>query len=58
MNNMQMLSSQVLENRRTMYYMPPKYLDDNPLNQKILSCAQSLASMAASGQFVDDGSCH
>jgi hypothetical protein len=58
MNNMQMLSSQILENRRTMYYMPPNYLDDNSLNQKILSCARSLASMAASGQFADDGSCH
>jgi hypothetical protein len=57
-NNMQSLSSLILENRRVMFYMPPNYLDSNPLNQKIVSCAQSLASMAASGQFVDDGSCH
>ena len=56
-NNMQMLSNHVLEKRAAMEYMPPGYLDDNPLNQKVLGCAHSLAAMAASGQFVDDGSC-
>jgi len=56
-NNMQILTNTVLDNKRTMYYMPPGYLEDNPLNQKIVKCAQSLQSMAASNQFVDDGSC-
>jgi len=56
-NNMQMLSNKVLEKRNAMEYMAPDYLNDNPLNQKVLGCAHALASMAASGQFVDDGSC-
>jgi hypothetical protein len=33
-------------------------LKSDPLDQQILNCARSLAAMAASGQFVDDGSCH
>ena len=57
-NNMQSLTSTVLQNRNVMHYMPPGYLEDNPLNQKIVNCAQSLQAMAASNQFVDDGSCH
>jgi hypothetical protein len=56
-NNMQMLSNHVLEKKNAMEYMPPGYLDGNSLNQKVLGCAHSLAAMAASGQFVDDGSC-
>jgi hypothetical protein len=57
LNNMRMLTDQVLDNKKVMRYMPPGYLEGDPLNQRILSCAQSLESMAASGQFVDDGSC-
>jgi hypothetical protein len=41
-----------------MQFVSPELLKDDPLNQKILSCARSLASMAAGGQFVDDASCH
>jgi hypothetical protein len=33
-------------------------LKSDPLNEQILSCARALAAMAASGQYVDDGSCH
>ena len=39
-------------------YLAPNSLDSDPLNQKLLTCWQSLASMASSNQFVDDGSCH
>ena len=38
-------------------YLAPNSLDSDPLNQKLLRCWQSLASMASSNQFVDDGSC-
>jgi hypothetical protein len=58
LDNMQTLTNTVLQNQQSMTYMPPNYLDNNSLNQKIVSCAHSLASMAASNQFVDDGSCH
>jgi hypothetical protein len=38
-------------------YLEPDSLNRDPLNQKLLTCSQSLASMASSNQFVDDGSC-
>jgi len=57
-DNMQKLSNKILAARQNMNYMSPDALRDDPLNQQVLSCARSLASMAASGQFQDDGSCH
>jgi hypothetical protein len=57
-DNMQKLSNKILSARRDMNYMSADALRDDPLNQQILSCARSLAAMAASGQFQDDGSCH
>src|SRR5579863_9290186 len=41
-----------------MNYISPDTLKNDPLDQKILNRARSLAPMAASGQFQDDGSCH
>jgi len=38
-------------------YLAPDSLNSDPLDQKLLTCWQSLASMASSNQFVDDGSC-
>ena len=38
-------------------YLAPNALNSDPLNQKLLTCWQSLASMASSNQFADDGSC-
>jgi hypothetical protein len=61
LDNMQKWSNQILEARKDMdaaKYMSPDALKDDPLFQKILDCAHSLASMSASGQFEDDGSCH
>jgi hypothetical protein len=55
---MQQLSNKLLKKRQSLEYIPPNFLNDDPLNQKVLACARSLASMAASGQFEDDGSCH
>jgi hypothetical protein len=55
---MQKLSNKILAARKNMNYIPTDALKDDPLDQKILNCARSLASMAASGQFLDDGSCN
>jgi hypothetical protein len=57
-DNMQKLSNRILAARQNMNYVSADALRDDPLNQQILSCARSLAAMAASGQFQDDGSCH
>ena len=38
-------------------YLAPNSLNSDPLDQKLLTCWQSLASTASSNQFVDDGSC-
>lgn len=56
-NNIKKLSDRFVEATKTRTYVPPNALDNDPLDQKILSCAHSLAAMAASNQFVDDGSC-
>jgi hypothetical protein len=56
-DSMQKLSNKILSARKNMNYIPRDALKDDPLDQKILNCARSLASMAASGQFLDDGSC-
>jgi len=56
-NNMKKLSDRFVEANQSRTYVPPTALDDDPLDQGILSCAHSLAAMAANNQFVDDGSC-
>ncbi|MGA7293156.1 MAG: hypothetical protein WBW53_14960 [Terriglobales bacterium] len=57
-DNMQKLSNKILAARQNMNYMSADALRDDPLNQQILGCTRSLAAMAASQQFQDDGSCH
>ena len=57
-DNMQKLSNKVLAARKDMNYISADALKDDPLNQQVLTCARSLAAMASSGQFQDDGSCH
>jgi hypothetical protein len=57
-DNMQKLSNKILAARKNMNYISSDALKNDPLDQKILNCARSLASMAVSGQFQDDGSCH
>ena len=61
LDNMQKWSDKILKARKDMNaakYMDPDALNNDPLFQKILNCAHSLAAMSASGQFQDDGSCH
>ena len=54
----QKLSNKILAARREVNYIPRDALKAAPLDQQILSCARSLASMAASGQFQDHRVCH
>jgi hypothetical protein len=55
--NMNKLSNNYVAARQSLKYISPDSLTNDPLNQKIVSCGHSLAAMAASGQFADDGSC-
>ena len=55
--NMKQLSNNYVAARQSLNYISPDSLTNDPLNQKILNCGHSLAAMAASGQFEDDGSC-
>ena len=57
-DNMKRLSDRFVAAHTAQNYLPPDSLKSDPLNEQILSCARSLAAMAASGQFADDGSCH
>lgn len=55
--NMKTLTNNYVTARQSLNYIAPDALTNDPLNQRIISCGHSLAAMAASGQFVDDGSC-
>jgi hypothetical protein len=55
--NMKLLSNNYVALRQSMQFIEPDSLANDPLNQKILNCAHSMAAMAANGQFEDDGSC-
>lgn len=56
-NNMGVLTDRYLKITVSRDYLAPDSLSSDPLEQKLLTCWQSLASMASSNQFVDDGSC-
>ncbi len=56
-NTMNALTDKYLKIAVNREYLAPNSLDSDPLNQRLLACWQSLASMASSNQFVDDGSC-
>jgi hypothetical protein len=57
-DNMKKLSDRFVAAHASLNYTPPDTLKDDALDQQILNCARSLTAMAASGQYVDDGSCH
>ncbi len=57
-NNMKNLSNRFLEATKSRTYVSHESLNNDPMDQRILNCARSLAAMAANGQFADDGSCH
>jgi hypothetical protein len=56
--NTQKLSAQYLAMRKSLTFISPDSLDNDPLNQQILNCAQGLTSLTANGQFQDVASCH
>jgi hypothetical protein len=56
-NNMKNLSDQYLQITNNRDYIDPNSLQNDPLNQKFVTCARSLSSMASTNQFIDDGSC-
>jgi hypothetical protein len=57
-NYMKQLSDKYLAMRANLTFISPNALQNDSLNQTIVTCGHSLAAMAASGQFVDDGSCN
>jgi hypothetical protein len=44
--------------RASLTYIAPDALQNDELNQRIITCGHFLGAMAASGQFSDDASCH
>ena len=56
-NNMKQLSDRFVEANKSTTYIRTHALENDPIDPRILNCGHSLAAMAASGQFVDDGSC-
>jgi len=56
-NTMSALTDKYLKITASRDYLAPGSLNSDPLDQKLMTCWQSLASMASSNQFVDDGSC-
>ncbi|MGA8872102.1 MAG: hypothetical protein WA434_02135 [Candidatus Acidiferrales bacterium] len=56
-NTMNTLTDKYMKITASRDYLAPDSLNSDPLDQKLLTCWQSLASMASSNQFVDDGSC-
>jgi hypothetical protein len=56
-NTMSILTDKYLKITGRRDYLAPDSLNSDMVDQKLLTCWQSLASMASSNQFVDDGSC-
>ena len=56
--NMGKLSDKYVAMRANMTYISPDSLQNDSSNQRLMTCGRSLSAMAASGQFVDDGSCN
>jgi len=56
-NNMSQLSDKYVQKTASMSYFGRDALANDPIDQKIVACAHSLASMATTNQFIDDGSC-
>jgi hypothetical protein len=56
-NTMDALTDKYLKIAVSRNYLAPNSLNTDPLDQKLLTCWQSLAAIASSNQFVGDGSC-
>jgi hypothetical protein len=58
LDHMQELGNKVLAARKNRSYITADIVQKDPLDQKILNCARSLAAMVASGEFQDNGVCN
>jgi hypothetical protein len=56
--NMQKWSASYLEMQKNLTHISPDSLQNDSLNQQILTCAQGLAALAADGRYQDVASCH
>jgi hypothetical protein len=56
-NTMDALTDRYLKIAASRDYLAPDSLNSDPLDQKLLTCWQSLTLTASSNQFVDDGAC-
>lgn len=54
---MKQLSDKYVTKRIKMEFVGPDSLTNDPMDQSLIACGKSLGAMAASGQFVDDGTC-
>jgi hypothetical protein len=57
-DHMQAFGDKILAARKNLSYITVEGLKKDPLDQKILNCARSLADMAANGEFQDVGTCN
>jgi hypothetical protein len=57
-NNMKTLSDKYLALHNSASYTPPNSFDNDPLDQRVLSCSRAMAAMAASGQFEENSPCY
>lgn len=56
--NMGKLTDKYMNMRADLTYIAPDALQNDQLNKRIIGCGHFLGTMAASGQFSDDGSCN
>ena len=56
--NMVKLTDKYVAARASMNYISPDALQNDDLNRRFVVCGRSLGAMAASGQYLDDGSCN
>ena len=55
---MKQLNDKYVAQRASVSYIAPDSLANDPLDHSVSACGQALESMAATGRFVDNGSCH
>ena len=54
---MQELDNEIPSARENLAYITPDSVTNDPLDQKVLNCSYSVAAIASSGEFQDNGSC-
>ncbi|MGA2098328.1 MAG: hypothetical protein ABSH39_18665 [Candidatus Acidiferrum sp.] len=57
-DRMKQLNDKYVAERANLDYIAPDALKSDPMDQNAVACGRSLGAMIATGQFVDDGTCH